>query len=44
MRRGQVSVEIVDLLDGERLSDEARRIDNLMKATRKFRRTEVEGT
>jgi len=27
MRRGQVSVEIVDLLDGERLSDEARRID-----------------
>jgi len=37
MRRGQVSVEIVDLLDGERLSDEARRIDNLMKATRKFR-------
>ena len=37
MRRGQSAVEIVDLLDGQRLSDEARRIDNLMKATRKFR-------
>ena len=37
VRRGQSAVEIVDLLDGPRLSDEARRIDNLMKATRKFR-------
>jgi superfamily II RNA helicase len=37
VRRGQSNVEIVDLLDGPRLSDEARRIDNLMKSTRKFR-------
>ena len=38
-------VEIVDLLDGPRLSDEARRIDNLMKATQQVpTRTEVEGT
>src|ERR1700722_8739295 len=37
VRRGQPTVDIVDLLDGERLSDEARRIDNMMKATRKFR-------
>jgi superfamily II RNA helicase len=37
VRRGQSSPEVVDLLDGQRLSDEARRIDNLMKATRRFR-------
>jgi ATP-dependent RNA helicase HelY len=37
VRRGQTGAEIVDLLDGQRLSDEARRIDNQMKATRKFR-------
>ena len=37
VRRGQTGAEIVDLLDGPRLSDEARRIDNQMKATRKFR-------
>ena len=38
VRRGQTDTEIVELLDGDRPSDEARRIDNLMKATRKFRR------
>ncbi|MDE3081829.1 MAG: DEAD/DEAH box helicase [Acidobacteriota bacterium] len=38
VRRGQTDTEIVDLLDADRPSDEARRIDNLMKATRKFRR------
>ena len=37
VRRGEPTVEIVDLLDGQRLSDGVRRIDNLMKATRKFR-------
>jgi len=37
VRRGQPMVDIVDLLDGERLSDESRRIDNMMKATRRFR-------
>jgi ATP-dependent RNA helicase HelY len=37
VRRGQPGAEILDLLDGARLSDESRRIDNLMKATRKFR-------
>ncbi|MEO9181519.1 MAG: DEAD/DEAH box helicase [Acidimicrobiales bacterium] len=37
VRRGEPHVEIVDLLDGQRLSDGVRRIDNLMKATRKFR-------
>ncbi len=37
VRRGQPSAEILDLLDGARLSDESRRIDNMMKATRKFR-------
>ena len=37
VKRGQPGVEVVDLLDGHRLSDEGRRIDNLMKATRKFR-------
>jgi ATP-dependent RNA helicase HelY len=37
MRRGQPHAEIVELLDNERLSDDARRIDNAMKATRRFR-------
>jgi len=37
LKRGQASAEIGDLLDGERLSEEARRIDNLTKNTRKFR-------
>ena len=37
LRRGQTDVEIHDLLDGQRLSDDARRIDNLMKSTRRFR-------
>jgi len=37
MKRGQPTAEIVDLLDGPRLSDDARRIDNSMKATRRFR-------
>ena len=38
VRRGQTDTEILDLLDQGRPSSEARRIDNLMKATRKFRR------
>ncbi len=37
VRRGQPAVEVLELLDGERLSDDARRIDNTMKATRRFR-------
>lgn len=37
MKRGQPLAEIHDLLDGQRLSNEARRIDNLMKSSRKFR-------
>jgi ATP-dependent RNA helicase HelY len=37
MRRGQPAAEILELLDGERLSDDARHIDNAMKATRRFR-------
>jgi len=37
VRRGQPNAEILDLLDDLRPSDEARRIDNLMKATRRFR-------
>ena len=37
VRRGQPQAEVLELLDGERLSDEARRIDNAMKATRRFR-------
>ncbi len=37
VRRGEHDVQIVDLLDGERLSDEARRVDNAMRATRRFR-------
>ncbi|MDE3222975.1 MAG: DEAD/DEAH box helicase [Acidobacteriota bacterium] len=35
--RSTSQVEIMDLLDGPRLSDPARRVDNLMKAGRKFR-------
>ena len=37
VRRGQPMADIVDLLDGVKLSNEARRIDNVMKATRRFR-------
>ena len=37
VRRGQSSAEIVDLLNGAGLSDEARRIDNLTKSSRQFR-------
>ncbi|MGH3732922.1 MAG: DEAD/DEAH box helicase [Acidimicrobiales bacterium] len=37
IKRGHVAAEIHDLLDGQRLSNEARRIDNLMKSSRKFR-------
>ena len=37
VRRSQPQAEVLDLFDGERLSDEARRIDNAMKATRRFR-------
>jgi superfamily II RNA helicase len=37
VKRGQPVAEIHDLLDGQRLSNEARRIDNLMKSSRKFR-------
>lgn len=37
VRRGQNLPDIVDLLDGNRLSDEARKIDNVVKSTRKFR-------
>jgi len=29
--------DIVDLLDGEHLSNESRRIDNVVKASRRFR-------
>lgn len=37
VRRGQPTAEVLELLDAERLSDDARRIDNAMKATRRFR-------
>jgi len=37
VRRGQPHADVLDLLDGVRLSDEARRIDNMMKSTRRFR-------
>jgi len=37
VRRGQPHADVIDLLDGLRLSDEARRVDNLMKSTRRFR-------
>jgi ATP-dependent RNA helicase HelY len=36
-KRGQPTAEIHDLLNGQRLSDEARRVDNLMKSFRPFR-------
>lgn len=38
VRRGQELPDIVDLLDKERLSDAARKIDNTMRSTKKFRR------
>ncbi len=37
VRRGQTTAEIVDLLNDHRLGDEAKRIDNLVKASRRFR-------
>src|ERR1700733_15165163 len=37
MKRGEPYAEIHDLLDGDRLSSEARRIDNMMKSSRRFR-------
>lgn len=37
VRRGQANAEIGDLLDGERLSEAARKIDTLTKNTKKFR-------
>jgi ATP-dependent RNA helicase HelY len=37
MKRGDAYAEIHDLLDGPRLSNDARRIDNLMKSSRRFR-------
>jgi ATP-dependent RNA helicase HelY len=37
MKRGQPMAEIHDLLDGPRLSNEARRIESLVKSSRKFR-------
>ena len=36
-RRGQRDPELIDLVDGERLSDAARKIDNAMKNSRRFR-------
>ncbi len=36
-RRGQELPELIDLLKGTSVSDEARRVDNLMKSTRRFR-------
>jgi ATP-dependent RNA helicase HelY len=37
VKRGQPDAEIHDLLDGVRLSDDARKIDNVMKSSRKLR-------
>ena len=37
IKRGQTQPELFDLLHDARLSDEARRVDNVMKSTRKFR-------
>jgi ATP-dependent RNA helicase HelY len=37
VRRGQDEPDIIELLDDSRPSDDARRIDNMMKATRRFR-------
>lgn len=36
-RRGHDHVEVAPLLDGVRLSDSVRRLDNLMRSTRRFR-------
>ena len=36
-RRGQYAPELVDLLDGDRLADQARKVDALLKNSRKFR-------
>ncbi len=36
VRRGQSTAEVIDLLDGTRLAEEARRVDNLMKSTRRL--------
>ena len=37
VRRAQEQPELIDLLTDEKLSDEARRVDNQMKSTRRFR-------
>ncbi len=37
VRRGQETPDILDLLEGSRLSDAARRLDATMKSTRRFR-------
>ncbi len=37
MKRGQPAAEIHDLLDGNRLSEDARKIDNVMKSSQRFR-------
>ena len=37
VKRSHTSVDVIDLLNGPRLSEEARRIDNQMKSTRQFR-------
>jgi len=37
IKRGQPAAEIHDLLDGKRLSDDARRIDNVMKSSSRIR-------
>ncbi len=37
VKRNQELPELLDLLNGAKLSDEARRIDNVMKSTRRFR-------
>jgi ATP-dependent RNA helicase HelY len=37
MKRGEPYAQIHDLLDGERLSNDARRIDNMMKSSSRFR-------
>ncbi len=37
VKRGQPAAEIHDLLDGSRLSEDARKIDNVMKSSQRFR-------
>ncbi len=37
VKRGQPAAEIHDLLDGNRLSEDARKIDNVMKSSQRFR-------